>query len=614
MKQILLYESSKLAYIWLTLKCLMRGFKIISISPPGSPVSVLKHFPVVKNLINRQATEEEVNLDGHKDIEYKIHGETIALTEKFYNRYIYRKGFVEHYSKMLKTEKAEAYFKNEIAKEIFTILRHLHAIRLSGTSRYGIVAAVTPINKFIIDYVEAEYAAEYKIRWVAPVPTFFLICEYYMQLFMDIARRGFVFNRARHMYKISEEASWGFHWRTLRNGMAVDDKRFRIEDVLLLQLYRKGGAYRLNIFREAKDKGFSVASVPKLKININKDFFCLACFYIAAPFLIYMRLMVAGRGYMLRHILSFHKECFPIEMLMNLYKIECYMSVVDHGDIATTIVLNKYGTRNAIVQWNDMTFYKKYDRVFLAHNIYFLWGSISSEYHTGMRFVDKKVNIGCLFKNGVNSAMREKTHILLRIPAAKKNFKTVVFFDTSFGYPSIFTEEFFIRYINMVIDFCERHNTVNVLLKAKSAEDKIVSRLHHSMRDYNKMCERLKERKNFTYLKPLEWSVDEAIAMADVCVTMGMTSPSTIALICGKEGLYFDATGNIYHPFAENHRGSLVFDDEELLFNRVDDILAGRVSCKTVVDKAEIRAYDAFDDDNALERLRSGLYEVIKKD
>ena len=91
---------------------------------------------------------------------------------------------------------------------------------------------------------------------------------------------------------------------------------------------------------------------------------------------------------------------------------------------------------------------------------------------------------------------------------------------------------------------------------------------------------------------------------------MGVNSPATIALICGKDALYYDTTGNQEHPFVRKYKNSIVFDDKKLLLEQIDSILQGRFRCRDIISEEDLRAYDAFPDDKALERIRDNLYEL----
>jgi len=43
---------------------------------------------------------------------------------------------------------------------------------------------------------------------------------------------------------------------------------------------------------------------------------------------------------------------------------------------------------------------------------------------------------------------------------------------------------------------------------------------------------------------------------------------------------------------------------------QMENILDGKFNCRNVLSEKEIRAYDAFSDDSALERLRDNLYTL----
>jgi hypothetical protein len=91
---------------------------------------------------------------------------------------------------------------------------------------------------------------------------------------------------------------------------------------------------------------------------------------------------------------------------------------------------------------------------------------------------------------------------------------------------------------------------------------------------------------------------------------MGMNSPATIALICGRNALYFDEICNDSHLFAKRYKDKIVFDNKDRLLEQMDNILSGKFNCRDIIKEEEIRQFDAFADDGALERMRNCLYEL----
>jgi hypothetical protein len=151
---------------------------------------------------------------------------------------------------------------------------------------------------------------------------------------------------------------------------------------------------------------------------------------------------------------------------------------------------------------------------------------------------------------------------------------------------------------------------MNILLKPKSLDEEVEASVTDNFQQYKKIREELFSFNNFIYLDPRKYCVEEAIAISDVCITLAASSPSTIALICGKNGLYFDDSGNKNHPFAKKYENIIVFDDKNLLFKQIYNILDGKINCKDIVSEKDIREFDAFPDDRALERLRDNIYEL----
>ena len=76
-------------------------------------------------------------------------------------------------------------------------------------------------------------------------------------------------------------------------------------------------------------------------------------------------------------------------------------------------------------------------------------------------------------------------------------------------------------------------------------------------------------------------------------VSMGINSVTTISLLCGIPGLYYDGTENHGHPLSK-YEGQLVFRDRESLFRQVEGLLAGTVKIPEI---PELKKYNVFDAD-----------------
>lgn len=611
---IAVFGKNKFECLRLLFWSLIRGAQTLIITPPDPPINALKRMFLINRCAKNTIKEYKAVLPRHNGLWYEMHKETIDLTTSFYNEEIKKIiNLVSYYNNILNTNKMEAYFKKETSRQIFALLRDLHFIRLSDLRNNVILLNRNSLNEYVVVYLENRYGARYQIKWIPPMWIPFSLSTYYGWLFKEFIGRGLVFNKKRKNYKISEEAAKGFDQKTLRNDMLIDNNRFKSKDILILQFYIDKNLQRNRAFSKAKERGFDTVSLPRLKINVNENIFNILFFYFLVPLYAYLKLLLKGQSQFFYYIFLFHKRCFPAELLMNLYRIKCHISTKDWGDVEETIILNKYGAENVILHWSDLTIFKPYSLAFNAHNTFFGWGDIHYDYHRPHHFIDKKVNIGCIYKREYNNAVCNKQKLLNQVPTLKRGNKTVVFFDnnvTSDGRLPVYR---FLKFLEILQEFCEKNKQVNVLLKPKDEEETILKNMQDSLNQYKMIRKGISSCDNFNYLYPLNWSIEEAIAISDVCVSIGMSSPSTIALICGRNALYFEDAGNIHHPFAKKYKDVIVFEDKELLFQQIGNILNERFNCRDVISEREVREYDAFDDDDALERLKDNLFELTKE-
>jgi len=573
--------------------------------------SVIERLPILKGHLLNRTREIKEYLADYKHAWYDVNDEAIQLTVQFYSTVMAQRGndhIVAHYNSIFATNRFEAYIKKEMINKIFSLLRDLHLLRLSGKRPRRIVVFRNPISEFVIEYMKKRYGVSYRVRWITPFWQVIPLFSYYVWLLKECIVRGFVFNKKKKRYAVSKEAAWGYYRNTMRDDIVVDHKKIKKEDMLVLNLDKKS-KMRVRFFEESRRRGFAVASVPTIPINVTRAFPSLVYFYMIEPLRSYARCAIRRQMFLGPSIFTFHKKCFPVELFMNLYRIQCHISLIDYDDIAATMVFNKYGTLNTINHWSDLTFYKAYNHAFIAHNIYFVWGDIHYDYHSSTYFVDKKVPIGCIFKREVKNGLDKKRSLLGRIPNIRADRKIAVFFDSSFNNIDMeLTDRFFLEYLSIIDDFCTRYAEITICLKPKSI-DPYSSKLDQENRGhFNRLWDRMKRHDNFFVLDPSGWSIGNALAIADVSINMGMNSPATIALLCGMDAVYYDTTGDTYHPFAQKYMNTLVFDDRETLFAQIGKILEGKVRCKDIISEEDLRSYDAFPDDRAVERWIDHLH------
>jgi len=616
-EDIIIYGDNIFECLYLIMWSWIRNLKvaIIHSNISSNAISFLNKIFFIRRYIDRSIRVYKSDLGKHKGLYFEVNKETVDLTLKFYNHSIANKNIiVSYYNRMFKTEKFEAYIKKAISARIYALLDELYSVKFLAPETRSILITKNPINRFIVEYLEEKYKISFQAEWFTPLWESSFLFIYYGWLFAEFFSRGVVLNKKKKHYKLSKEVAWEFYRPTLRDDLLIDNERFKTKDMLLLDFYKKG--YNGNqVFKEAQKRGFDIVSIKDLKINVNKNIFNLLYTHAAAPLKIYLYLLFKKQLYLFYYIFLFHRYSFPVEILMNLYDIDCYFSSKDGGGVGEkTIVLNKYSTKDAILHWSDLAVHPAYHFAFIAHNNYFVWGDMHYNLYNiqyDNYFVDRKINIGCIFKRQYSNALRDKSRIIARLAGRNDNKEIVTFFDNTINNSIHFTEQFFLEFLKIVKRFSEINKDINVLLKPKDRKSYDIFISKENYDEFKRTWDELQSCDNFIWLNPFEWSLEQAVAISDVCVSMGMSTPSTVALICNKNGLYYDTTDNVYHPFARKYKNSIVFEDENLLFKQIEDILEGRFSCRDVISEEEIRGYDAFDDDNALIRLYDDLHNLI---
>jgi len=570
-------------------------------------------IPFVRKYVDVGIEEIKEYVSDHTGLIYDVHKEALNFIALYFRRNDDKfQGILRTYNTAFKTNKFEAFIKKQTTNKVLGILQTLHLSRLNGQIDDQLIMSKSQLNEAVVQYMQDKYKVQYDVKWESSPLRILYLLLYLLWFLFAICKRGFFIDKKKEEFKLSREASQWSALNILRDEFLIDNELFSKEDILYLNFNVKDKE-RINAFENMQKKQMHVACVPESRMNINRQFLEVLFLFCILPIKAFIVSLFSGNLSIFGTLFLFHRQGFQIEKLMSLYKIKIHISIIDYDDIATTIILNRHGTKNAIYHWSDMASYKTCDYAFIAHNIFFAWGDIHYDYIEQNQFIDAKISIGCINKRDFSSAVANKQNIVDQIGFQDKEAKTVVFFDTSFSDLTFLPESLYIQYMEMLKEFCIANKNLNVVYKAKNM-NVLESVSSERVAQIEPIWEELMACKNFYHIDPHKWSMPEVLSFADVCVNMGMNSPATIALICGENALYYDTTENKDHPFANKYSDSIVFDDRIRLFSQINKILNGEFDCSDVISRDELRQFDAFDDDNASDRLFAYLYEMTTED
>ncbi|MBA7481328.1 hypothetical protein ES707_16798 [subsurface metagenome] len=427
-------------------------------------------------------------------------------------------------------------------------------------------------------------------------------------MYMLLSRRLCLPVRPRK-FKIMVEAVNGLRNPVLRDDFFVDDERILRKDVLFYT-FGSSAEPRLSAYEEVRDSEYGCINVNKLRIPINILFPRLFKYHLLLPLSFIFNNFGDRQNYLLKEWFKwFHGVAIGDEILLSHYQIGLGLSVNEGGlsHIPETIILNNYGVKNVIFHWSDLTGCGTAHHHFKSFNLYLIWGKAHPR--GKQSFVDNIIETGCWLKHNFGEFAKNKRGICERLGLPSNGHKILVFYDESFNPNGRFTEETLLDFWQMMLELIEKNTGVIGILKPKFGDKIRYSLLSDQGRQiFDNIRQKCSESGRFYFIdNPQEVGVTEVIAISDINISMGMTSPSTIALLCGKIGLYYDTTDDDYHPFAQKYRNKVIFDNKKGLFHAVNNIINQGGNPLDEIDEDLLRDYDHFRDDRGLERFRAAL-------
>lgn len=537
---------------------------------------------------------------------YETVRESTDLAEAIFPGVASRNKALSFYKRYFRSEKWEAFLKRWVCHNVFTLFKQLHLIRMNGGSDICIYMVQDPISKQVIDHFQNKYSTRFRIKYIKPFYGLTLF-YYYIKIVINIFQRGLDIGRKRQRFLLSKEAAWGLTNKAMRDDILIDGDKFKKEDIVF---WHDGTNDKqiTDTLRSLQLNGYHTVDISKLKIQLGSNIGRGIYFYFLAPLFLYFQCLFECNAYLFFLIPSFQLSVWPWEIFLNKYEVKVNVSLQDWNGVPETLIFNKYHAGNVIFHWSDMTSFPFYNHALTAFNTYFVWGPIHYEWQ-GMkkRYDDEVVPVGCVFNDSYRAVVNQKRSLRHSL-GLSENDRIVAFFDNSCNDEWFITTKTFFSFVDMVLDYAKKHVDVKVIIKPKKRGEWGAGLKDSDKKKYVVIQEKYGKQSNLTFLDALEWSIEKVMLISDVCVGMGMTSAGTLALILGKESLYFDDTDNQYHPFSKKYRGKFIFSEKEGLIRKIDEILYNNVSVRTLISDEELRRFDSIPESGVINRIRTHLY------
>jgi polysaccharide biosynthesis PFTS motif protein len=496
---------------------------------------------------------------------------------------------------------------------ILELLSYFYKVHLEKSSDKVLYLHNNALNRHIYEWWHQKTGYEIQVTWLKESEVMAGLKAITSVISLAISKllsRGLCPPVRPKKFKIMREAVWGLINPLFRDDFFIDDEKLLKKDLLL---YTRGSSNELRLlaYKDAQDSEYECVNINALKIPINIFFRRFLKYHLSLPLVFILRNFRAKHNYLIKEWLSsFHPTAIKYEILLSHYQIGLELSIkeTDLTHIPETIILNNYGAKNVIYHWSDMTSYDGAPEYFKSFNLYLIWGK--AHFQGEQHFIDQTIEIGCWLKHNFNEYTRNMKKIYEKMGLPINDYKVLAFYDESFSPDIHFTQEMLLDFWQMMSELIDDKKDVIGIFKPKWVGDTNMSA--NGKGNFNSIKQRCLESGRFYFIdNPREVAVTEVIAISDINITMGMGSPSTIALLCGKIGLYYDTTGNDYHPFTQKYRDRVVFNDKRELFSVMNRITDGTYSPLSEIDESLLEDYDRFRDNMGLKRFREALLKNL---
>ena len=573
------------------------------------------------------------NQVGFKQIRKELNDWMLADLVDITNEFVKRQRipdscFIKRMNKAFDTMDFQTLLKKWVSIYYYDLLCILDNAAFSKISpRKPLVLIDMPLNRFIYGKYFRKFNISPEIKWLKQPALFSRLATVLWEISRTLygsLSSGIRFSRRKKQYKVMRESimglsspsydearNAGFYWGGVYfcDDFLIDENKIKTQDVLFFTRANPHDCQRLKAYGDIKRSAYQHFDLKKLAIGIDIFFLRVIPKYLFSGSLALLHSLSSADFLLFSNIFhNFTSSALPYEKVFSNYKVgvELGHNYFSFHHIPEAIICRAYGTKYYFFQLSDNTVLEnKLILAFLSCDKLLVWGK---DHVFGVECEAAKIfSIGYVFKEFIHRVSSEKSEFLSRMGISAKN-KVVTFFDEAFGTTCIMTDANFVTFWETILEIASRHKDTAVIIREKLPDAYL--RLPEDLkRSFLNAKARLEKAENVHILDSRNWSFIEAIGVADIVITQGMTSSATIAVVSGINGLYLDQAG-FSHPFSRLYKNKLFFDDPAVLMDAVDRIIADKESPISDIPENIMRGLDEYPDDRAINLLRDTILDA----
>jgi hypothetical protein len=555
-----------------------------------------------------------------RSIEYSdwITGNLIEMVDEFAARDCLADSvFVKNINRSFDTIYGEVFLKKWILEYLRGLFLVIDSVVTSSCGGGKLTLSDSPLNRYAVGKYYARFNLIPEISWTKPKS---IIIKLLMIVFSVVGAvrlslsAGIRFFGKIKYYKVLRGAVWGIapnNATFLRDDFFVDGLMLNKDDILLYMRSVSSDSRSSIIFNEISSSRYAFVNMTTLPIRFSVFVTRIIPKYLASGLkILFSGIRADNFSLYAAAYNAFFLNAIPYEKLFSNYKVSTELGneYYYYTHVAHAIVCKSHGVRYYLFHWSDHAVYEnKLILSFLACDKMLLWGKEHIACAGGSSEMYKYT--GYVFKDFIKQVTTNRAKYLSGMHINMKG-GVAVFFDECFGGACKVTEEDYIDFFAGILRFSGIDKSNTIVIKPKESLEK-VSVSAKNLERFNGILGELKNRGNVFVLDPLKWSFIEAIGVADLVISLSMSSSSTIAIICGIEGLYYNPA-QYRHPFVELFKDSIVFNDIDKLLDTASRILRREESACDRIPGALLRDFDVYEDNRGINELRKILCGVAE--
>ena len=432
---------------------------------------------------------------------------------------------------------------------------------------------------------------------------------------ISLFKQKYTFSRVKKQkHRVCMRAHFPKKEGLLRNDFLIDGKDILADDVLfyvdgeadehvneMTEFYRKNN-YNYTVL---KDLEVPVSYLPTIIAD-----------YILLPSKIFFGYLIEKKWVSFNVLLAFSRAAMKTKYEILYYYYEIGMLILFHSGGSEMVIApvlsarhqSKIGIYNfgSTVSWGRWAPY-----AFQTADCYFAWGEkIVSLYIPTCKF-DEIIKAGFWGKEEYLKIFSKRNELKKEIVGENEKNSVITFYDLPYMYKrSTFRAKHLLDFYSTALA-CSKLDDVTVILKMKNRYNINDAKYPESIKPlFKKLWEEIEGSRNIIIIDTSNYDPLHIIAVSDINVTLELSSPSTIALICGEVGIFYNVVFDFAnHSLYPEYLDKLIFNDTDKMVNAIKKHLRNEINFKAIAKDVNLEDYDEHRDDKGLTRLIQAVRE-----